>query len=215
MKKLYTTAAFLGLTIFTLPYSIAAVPAEKSPFSENVHYKKLAVQQPVDVTDKTIITEFFSYGCPHCANFEPVLRNWQSNKHGSVVINKVPVGFHSQWVPLQRLYYTLTALHLDDTIGQKAFDSIHKNKTALYTDAAVIKWAGEQGIDKARFVQMYQSFAVDTKVNNANKLVKDYKIEGVPFVAVNGKYMVLNEKVNGYDEFVAVIDTIIKTTSKK
>jgi thiol:disulfide interchange protein DsbA len=47
-------------------------------------------------------------------------------------------------------------------------------------------------------------------------MVQAYKVQGVPAIAVDGRYMVLNEGVKGYEELLARADKVIgKVRSEK
>jgi thiol:disulfide interchange protein DsbA len=70
----------------------------------------------------------------------------------------------------------------------RVFDAIHKQGQQLLTDQAVVDWAVKQGIDKAKFEQIYQSFGIDTKVQRAAAMGRAYGVQFTPSLAVNGKY---------------------------
>lgn len=208
--KTYQTLAILAASLAFS--SVSAAPLSQ----ENVHFAKhptpLNLPAP-SISGKTVVVEFFSYGCNHCANFNPHFMSWAS-KNPNVEIQKVPVGFHKQWVPLQKLYYTLDIMGLEQKMGPAVFDALHKHKQSLYSDAEVISWASTNGLDSAKFVATYNSMGVQAKVNRAVALTKEYKVGGVPYVSVAGKYHVLNGGVQSAQHFMSIVDDLVKRNTQ-
>lgn len=50
------------------------------------------------------------------------------------------------------------------------------------------KWAVAQGVSAADFANAYGSFTVNANLQRAEELTNRYRVEGVPFIVVNGKY---------------------------
>lgn len=59
-RRSFVAAAFaLGAAV--------AMPA----FAQNAPYTPITPAQPTEDASKIEVVEFFSYGCPHCADFNP------------------------------------------------------------------------------------------------------------------------------------------------
>ncbi|MBZ4276442.1 DsbA family protein, partial [Mycobacterium tuberculosis] len=58
----------------------------------------------------------------------------------------------------------------------------------LLTPQAQADFLATQGVDKKKFTDAYNSFSVQGEVNQSAKLLKDYAIDGVPTVVIQGKY---------------------------
>lgn len=154
------------------------------------YYTKLDQVQPSDTQGKTEALVFFSYSCPHCAEMEPLFQDWE--KHHlpqGAVIKPVPVAFNAAMEPMQKLFFILQALDRMD-LHVKAFDAIHKQRKRLFTRDAIQSWLADQGIDKATFNKLYDSFGINAQVKRANTLTEVYRITGTPTIAVAGKYIV-------------------------
>jgi protein dithiol oxidoreductase (disulfide-forming) len=160
-------------------------------------------------TGKTEVLEFFWYSCPHCNAFEPAFAQWVKNAPKDVVVRRVPVAFRDDFVPQQRLYYTLEAMDLVEKMHGRVFTAIHGEKLMLNTDAAILAWAEKQGIDKAKFTETYKSFGVATKIKRAVQLQNDFKIEGVPSFGVAGRYYVDGTLAGSMDRAVKVVESLI------
>jgi protein dithiol oxidoreductase (disulfide-forming) len=161
---------------------------------------------------KIEVLEFFWYSCPHCNQFEPAFEQWAKNAAKDVVVRRVPVAFRDDFVPQQRLYYTLEAMNLVDKMHIRVFTAIHGEKQMLNTDAAVLAWAEKQGIDKAKFEQAYKSFGVATKAKRAVQLQNDFKIEGVPSLGVAGRYYIDGTLAGNMPRALQVADALIAQT---
>lgn len=179
MSLLATVFLALGLGC-TLP-SLAAEPG--------VDYLVLGAPQPTETKGKIEVIEFFWYRCPHCYHLEPELNAWAKKLPKDVVIRRVPAILNESWEPLARAYYALETLGLADKLHGKVFDAIHKENIDLNKPEVFFDWAAKQGADKAQLSQAYNSFSAGTQVMHSRRVVQDYKLNGVPAFAVNGKFV--------------------------
>jgi thiol:disulfide interchange protein DsbA len=167
---MHKLTAFIRLAL-ALAVAAAAGAAFAQPVPDK-DYKLIApAQRPAD-PKKIEVLEFFSYACPHCAEFEPSLQDWLKRKPKDVAFRSVPMVFREQWKPLAKLYYTLESMGELERLHMKVFHSIHKENQQLFDDAAVTKWAAAQNLDAKKFAETYGSFGVSF----------------TPSMAVNGKY---------------------------
>jgi thiol:disulfide interchange protein DsbA len=193
--------------------ALLAAPLQAQPIADK-DYKLINPPQKTDAAGKIEVVEFFSYACPHCADFEPFLQDWVKRKPKDVTFRSVPLVFRESWKPLAKLYYTLEAMGALDRHHQAVFDAIHKQNQSLFTDQAVMDWAVKQGLDKVKFEQTYNSFGIDAKVQRAMAMGKAYGVQFTPAMAVNGKYWTGPSMVAGgggldMGRFFAVIDQLI------
>ena len=187
---------------------------QAADFNEGTHYKALAPQS-TDSGDKIEVLEFFWYGCPHCYSFEPYAQAWKKSKPANVVFTRVPAIFRPDWEIQARVYYALSNMGVIEDIHGKIFDAVHKDKKRLNTKEELTDFVVKNGVDKEQFLKEYDSFAVDGMVRKAKKKQKAYKIEGVPSVAVNGKYLTSGSMSGSYDNLVKIMDYLIAMESKK
>jgi thiol:disulfide interchange protein DsbA len=184
---------FLKQAFAALSLSLLAAAAGASPASpqNGVDYRTLDKAQQTDSGSKVEVTEFFWYACPHCYAFEPALEAWVKKQGDRIVFKRVPVMFRDDFVPLQKLYYTLEAMGKVEELHKKAFDAIHKERrlAPAPTDAAIADWAAQQGLDKQKFLDTYNSFSTLSKARRAAQLQTAYQVDGVPLIAVEGRYL--------------------------
>jgi len=206
-------AASVGLA----PFVASTAAHAQASFKAGTDYIALRKPAPVDApAGKVEVVEFFSYNCPHCAEFEPQLEAWIKKLPPHVAFKRIPVAFVGNDVESkQRLYYTLEALGKVDEFQNKIFQLIHKQRQPLFGDAAILDWAGKQpGIDGAKFAEMYKSFTVSGKVKRATQLQNDYQVGGVPALGVAGRYYVDGETARSMDRALQITDFLIGEARK-
>ena len=188
----------------------------------NKDYKALTAAQPTEAAGKVEVLEFFQYGCSHCYDFEPTVKSWKAKKPKDVDFRYVPTVWDESRVPQAKMYYTFEALGLLDALHEKAYETIHQKQVKLWDRPVLMKWIAEQhGVDAKKFEETYDSFGVNSKVQRAAKMTKDYAIKGTPTVIVNGKYTTgpgyatgANGQVD-YNRFQQILDELIAMERKK
>lgn len=198
--------------IFVLTLALLAVvlPA-RAQLAVGRDYVPIVPAQTSDHPAKIEVIEFFSYGCPHCSDFHPVLGKWSATLPGDVVLVRVPITFgRPQWASLAKLYYALEATGDLARLDGAVFEALHRKGSKLYDDRSVADWVKAQGVDGKKFADAYSSFGVVSKVKRADQMAQAYKIQGVPALAVDGKYLVLGKEIKGLPDLVLLTDQVIE-----
>jgi len=193
MKRRQFSQSALGLA--TLAAAGVGMPlvvsAQAAGFREGSDFRRLRKPAPVDTEPGKIeVLEFFAYTCIHCNNFVPVFKEWMKTVGPDVVVKRNPVGFNAAFEPLQRLYYTLEAMGRIDSHHERVFKAIHQDGQRLNTPDTIAQWAERNGLDKAQFTQVYNSFAVVGRVRRATQLQDAYEVEGTPSLGIAGKFYI-------------------------
>jgi thiol:disulfide interchange protein DsbA len=199
----------LAAAAAALPASfLAALPARAQ--SGNRGYKELKPPVPVDTpAGKIEVIEFFSYGCSHCMDFEPTFEAWIKTVPSDVAVRRVHVGWGQQFEPLQRLYYALEALGQVDKLQTKAFAALQTQRRRLDQPDVALAWAAEQGVDRAKFQQAYNSFGVANQIKRANRTQDAYQIEGTPGMGIGGRYSTDAGAAGGFASMLKLVDTLV------
>ena len=179
---------FRQLLLISLSFIAVAASAQNVP-RLGQEYTVLDRPQPVEAGKKVEVTEFFGYFCPACNAFEPYLEGWIKKQGDRIVVKRVHANFH-ELVTQQKLYYTLEAMGKVDEYQLKTFNAFHIERNRLSTDAEVMKYVEKVGLDKKKFADIYNSFAIQSKLSRATQLMNDYKISGVPTVVIDGRFVV-------------------------
>lgn len=198
---------------------LGTAPALAQTTAPQVGKDYLKLTQPVNANapaGKIEVLEFFWYACPHCNNFEPVFATWAKNQAADVAVQRVPIAFqqNNNFVPLQKLYYTLESLNLLATLHVAAYDAIHKERKRLNSDQAIFDWAASKGADAKKFQETYNSFSVANAVRRATQLQDQYRVDGVPSLAVAGKYYTDGTKAGSLGRALEVVGYLLEQERK-
>ena len=175
-------------------------------------YIELKPEQPVDAPGKLEVVEFFWYGCPHCYKLEPLLESWVPKLPGDVVFRRVPAIFNERWARDAAIFYTFEALGLTQKLHRPLFDAIHRDRLRTDDAKSLAAWLGRNGVDAARFEQTLKSFGVQTRVQRSKQLSIAYKLEGVPTLAVHGRYTIPSGR--GFEAMLKTAEELIGATRK-
>ncbi len=209
MNKLFRALALsIGLVAGTLGAVNAAHASPAAPVA-GTDYTVLQPAQPVNANGKIEVIEFMWYGCPHCNEFDPYLEAWVKKQGPDVVFKRVPVAFRDDLIPHSKMYHALDALGLADKLTPAVFNEIHVKKNYLLTPEAQATFLATLGVDKKKYMDAYNSFSTQSDLQRDTKLMQDYKIDGVPTLAVQGKYETGPATTNSLPGTIQVLDFLI------
>lgn len=158
-------------------------------FVEGQDYTVL--ENPENITgDVIVVREFFWYGCPHCYNLEPHMEKWAKTRAKDVAYFRTPAALNPVWEVNARGFYAVQEMGMLEKTHAPLFDVIHKDGKRLFDQNSLADWYATQGVDKAKFNSLYNSFAVTTKIERSKAGAMRYKVTGTPTVVVHGKYVV-------------------------
>ena len=184
-------------------------------FQEGTDFIALEKPAPTEApAGKIEVVEFFWYSCSHCNAFEPALEAWIKKAPKDVAVRRVPVAFQPNFEAQQRLFYALEAMGKLASLHAKAFYAIHIEKQPINTFAAISAWIEKQGVDKAKFDAMFNSFGVATKARKATQLQNEYKIDGVPSLGIAGRYLTSGSLTQTMARALEVTDYLISDVRK-
>ncbi len=180
-------------------------------------YAPLKDRDPVDAPAGQIeVIEFFSYGCSHCKNFEPVFEAWKKAAPKDVTVRREHVGFQSSFEPLQRIYYALDALGLtEQPVHMKVFQALQTERKRLDKPDVLLPWIAEQGVDRAKFEAAYKSFGIANKLRRAVQLQEAYHVEGTPALGIAGRYYTDGSMAGGFERMIQIANNLIAQERKK
>ncbi len=208
---LRTLIAFAALVAVALPAA-----AQRTP-EEGLDYFELRPAQPTESPGKIEVTEFFWYRCPHCYALEPQLASWLKQLPRDAQFRRVPAVFNDEWAIDARIFYALDTMGVEERVHKALFDAIHQQGGVRLKGEAYAKWVadwlGKNGVDAKKYEDTYRSFTVSTRLNRARQMTAAYKFDGVPAIAVGGRYV-----VNASSTMLSVTDYLIaqsRRTAKK
>jgi len=184
---------------------------------EGVDYIELKPPQPVESSDRVEVLEFFWYRCPHCyaarararslGKATPARRAAQAlagdpeRRLGS----RCPDFLHARAIgELERLHRPLF-----DAIHQQGGVRLHGDAFAKWT----AEWLAKQKVDMAKYDAAFRSFTVESKLRRATQMGRAYRLDGVPALAVQGRYLVVAS--TSRKAMLATADFLIGETRKQ
>ena len=183
---------------------------------EGKDYLRLATPLPPPTSGKIEVVEFFWYGCPHCNTFEPSLDAWAKRLPADVNFRRVPVAFREEpYGAHQRIYFALEQMNLTEAMHRKVFAAIHVDHQRLDKPADIAAFMAKNGVDGAKFLEIYNSFSVQTKARQASQLAQGYKLDGVPAIGIQGKYFTSPSMAGSAERGLAVTDYLIQRVRSK
>ncbi|MFH4528624.1 thiol:disulfide interchange protein DsbA/DsbL [Vibrio diabolicus] len=197
MKKLLALCSALLLT-FT---------AHAAQFEEGKHYKVLDIKK----ASKPVVTEFFSFYCPHCYKFESLIERLKPALPKEAKFEKVHVGFMGgdMAIPMAKSYATMVSLGVEDTMIPAMFAQIHQKRQAPKDEAELKQLFIDNGVEGKKFDAAYNSFAVNSMQKGFDKQFSASTLRGVPGVVVNNKYIVLANEIRTYDEYNQLVNYLL------
>ncbi len=147
-------------------------------------YSTLATAQPAAAGSKIEVLEFFGYFCNHCHALEPMLGAWEKKQGNRVVLKRIPVRQDEA-----KLYFALEAMGKLEALHGKIFHAVQVERKRLNSDSAAAEFVAQHGVDKKAFLEHYASFSVQSKVMNAASVTKAYQVDGVPMIAIDGRFI--------------------------
>ena len=202
--------AVAGLGAAASSLFVAGPAAAQGGPIEGRQYLKIEPPVPLIVPGKIEVLEFFSYACPHCSAFEPTIEAWSKKLPADVAFHRVPVPFLMNAENLMRTYYSLETMGLVETMQRKVFTAIHVERNFLEKPADIAALMAKNGVDAAKFTGVFNSFSVASSVTRAKKLVATYKLDGVPTIAVQGRWQTAPSTAGGLEQATAVTDFLIQ-----
>lgn len=214
--------AAASTTASTTPAAPADVPAfvEDPKWVEGKNYFRIEPTQPkVSNTDKVEVAEVFSYACPSCNAFHPMVDELARSLPSYAVMAYLPVSFMPQenFPMFQRAFLTAQALGVASKANDAMYDAVWKSKelsseradgqglkpmSELPTLADAAKFYARYGADPKEFLAVANSFSINTQVKRADQLVKAYGVEGTPTLVIDGKYRIDGRSAGGYAQMV-------------
>lgn len=192
-------AALAGLAAIGMP-----ALAQREPFIT------LDPVQPTDDKSRIELIEFFHYGCPHCRDFDPLLEAWLVGLPKDAYFKRVPaIWGNATLKSLARLYYAAETTGDLHKLHGSVFGAYQTEKRPLTTEAGVREWVASKGVDADKFMAAYKSFGIESKLARAEQLAKNFHVQGVPTMAVNGRYITSASMTGSHENTLKVVEELL------
>ena len=224
MRKFLAALTTIGIMLALMP------AAQATDWEQGIHYYLIVPAQPTQVAaGKIEVTEVFSYACPACNSFYPTIDKLRASLPAIAELDFVPASFNQaeDWPMFQRAYLAAQILGIDKRTHNAMFDAIWKTGELAIVDPrsnrlkvpspdiqdAAAWYAKTTGIKPEAFVSAANSFGVDSRIRQADQLVRDYRVESTPTLIVNGKYRVTPQSAGGPEQVVELVKWLVAKES--
>lgn len=194
--------------------SLAATVCHASPTSPmpGKEFAALRAAQPTQAAGKKVeVIEFFMYHCPACNMMEPELAAWVKAKGDQIVFRRIHLPLTGDNDPEAHLFLTLEAMQLSEELHNKVLATWHVERRRLISDADNIDWAVKNGIDKAKFLSVYQSFTIAARLRNLSRLAAGYDVASTPSLVIDGRFLTTPQMVMSSNKGVPNQDVVAAT----
>ena len=193
-----------------------------SYWTQGQNYFVVQPAQPTSVgPGKVEVTEVFSYACPACNRFYPIVDKLKAALPANAELTFVPAAFNQaeDWPMFQRAFYAAQAMGVEKKTHDAMFDAVWKTgelaviepgterlkSPAPKIEDAARWYAKAAGINADTFVSTANSFGVDTKTRQADQYIRSAQVDQTPTIIVNGKYRVTVGSAGGDDKVVELV----------
>jgi protein dithiol oxidoreductase (disulfide-forming) len=199
----------LLLLVGLMPALASAVESEVP--KEGVNYERLPVAVETRDPSKVEVVEVFSYACIHCKNFQPAISAWHAKAPEYVDFYQLPAAFDPTWAKLAQAFYAAEALGVTDKVHDLMFSGIHDRNVNLADPAELATlFKDAAGIEPDQFNQVYNSFSVRSRVQQADARTRAYRVTGTPTLIVDGQFRVDARMAGGNDGMIRVVEHLVE-----
>ena len=170
--------------------AISAACASPAVPQNGVDYITLPQPQAVQAAGKKVeVIEFFMYHCPVCNALEPQLEDWIRKQGDRIQVRRIHIPLTGPNDPEAHLFLTLEALGKLDAMHAKVFKAFHEERVRLNKDEVIIDWVAKNGIDRAQFLDAWNSFGVTMRLRQLRQVIERYKVDSAPTLVIDGRFL--------------------------
>lgn len=205
----------------------ATAAGADAPWIEGRHYVLLDPPVPTQVPPgKVEVVEVFSFGCPACNQFEPIMQQVKAGLPPEAEVVYVPASWNAaeSWPLFQRAFHVAQVLGIEAQVHGPMYAAIwetgelavvdpltHRLKVPRPTIGLVARFfARTAGVTQQAVLDAARSIEVDMKMMESDRLVQAYAVEGTPTLVVAGKYRVVNSSVRSVEELAALVRFLVE-----
>ena len=128
-------------------------------FMQDEHYQLL----DTPVSQSAQVVEYFSYYCPFCYNFEPIVAELKKSLPTGTPLHKVPVAFlgGNMAATVQRAHATAGLLNIEDAFTAALFNQIHQQRKPPQNRSDITTLFASIGVEQAQLDAQFDSMVVN------------------------------------------------------
>lgn len=140
-----------------------------------------------DQAGRVVVQEFFSYTCPYCADFDPLVKGW-AKKTSSVTLEQHHVVQHSTLVNALALAHR-TSVELGIEINAPLFNLVLNSGIPDWglSPDSMKDWLVKQGAEPSALKEAISSSSDTSRIV---ALQSRYEISAVPTLVIGGRFVI-------------------------
>ena len=154
------------------------------------HYRVIENAPALRPGEPLEVTEYFSYGCVHCKNFDPLVEEWQASLPQGVIFARSPIAFSPTWTLLAQAYFTMAQLGILEQNHRRFFTAIHDRGMQFLSAEQIADFVDGNGVSKEEFLQAFNSPEVRRALREADAAQRNIQITSVPTLVVADRYVI-------------------------
>lgn len=207
---------FRALVVLIALSPLACSATDAPQFKLGEHYVRVRAVHPPANPAKIEVAEVFAYSCPHCFQFEPVLRKWLKSLPADAEFVQMP---HTLGNPAgavrNKAFHAAKMLGVLDKFHEALFGAIHVDSKPMTTPEELRElFVKRTGVKAEDFDGAFSSFAVDAGFRRGESTIQDMGVASVPAMVVDGQYLV-SPKGGGFPRMLAVTDFLIEQARRE
>ena len=220
----------IGLALLAVVLGAAVLPALAAPaqqqWVEGTNYSLLTQPQtPTVPADKVEVMEIFSYACPFCDRFQPIVHQLEQSLPHYAQMVYLPASFNptEDWPVFQQAYFAAQSLGIAGRTHQAMYDAVWKNgvlatvdpqtnelkRPAPSLEAIAHYYSQLTGVDAEKFLTAARSFGVATEMRQADAQITAMQVPGTPCIVVDGKWRVEMDSLRTPEDVVSVVNFLV------
>jgi thiol:disulfide interchange protein DsbA len=174
---------------------------------------------------KVQVLEVFSYACPGCNRFYPLINRLAAGLPAGAVMAYQPAGFRpdEDWPVFQRAFFAAKDLGIAERTHDAMFDAVWKSGELAVWDEKLGRakrpppsmqdiarfYSHAAGITPEAFLERASSFGIDVKVHQADDFIAACGVAETPSIVVNGKYRLNPVSAGGDQQTVDLVNWLV------
>jgi protein dithiol oxidoreductase (disulfide-forming) len=224
------TVVAVAVLILGVAGNLAQETHGATQWVEGTHYFRILPAQPTTVDEGRVeVAEAFSYGCPACNQFLPIMAELEASLSSDAELAYVPASFNSaeQWPLFQQAYYAAKALGVDEQTHLAMFKAVWTTGELAVVDprtrrlkrpAPTIEnvaefYAANADVTEEQFLAAAKSFSVALDMKRADDWIAKCGVDRTPSFIVNGKYRLHAQSAGGIEELIELVNWLVAQES--
>lgn len=232
MRKI--TSRGIGLALIAVLMYAALLPARAATtrWVEGTNYVVLNPAQRATVpAGKIEVMEVFSYACPFCDKFQPVMDALERSLPPDARMVFLPASFipTEDWPMFQQAYFAAQSLGIASRTHQAMYDAVWKTGQLAIVDPATNRlkqplptiedaarcYARLTGISQRKFLAAARSFGVATRMREADAQIMAMQVPGTPCLIVDGKYRIVMDSLSSPRQVIGLVKFLVAKASAR